>query len=225
RSTTLPTAWPTSSSTGSAWPASRPSPRTPVVPTAPPTPPRVGGPVPKAADAMNDHDYTEIYRAFVQAVWAEVEPMAPAVEETGRIPYDRLFPVLRRIRAFGLLIPERYGGLGLTVSQYLPLIAELAKSQGGVRALVHVHNSMGHARAADRAAARDHGLPGWGARPARLRGRHRRRRLPPRRGGPRPGPDGGGARDQPGLRRRQLPRDGRAGPRALPGVRHRARHL
>ena len=106
---------------------------------------------------MNDHDYTEISRAFVQAVWAEVETMAPAVEETGRIPYDRLFPVLRRIRAFGLLIPERYGGLGLTVSQYLPLIAELAKSQGGVRALVHVHNSMAHALAAmasdDQAAA------------------------------------------------------------------------
>ena len=106
---------------------------------------------------MNDHDYTEISRAFVQAVWAEVEPMAPAIEETGHIPYDRLFPVLRRIRAFGLLIPERYGGLGLTVSQYLPLIAELAKSQGGVRALVHVHNSMAHALAAmasdDQAAA------------------------------------------------------------------------
>jgi alkylation response protein AidB-like acyl-CoA dehydrogenase len=33
----------------------------------------------------------------------------------------------------------------LTVPQYLPIIAEFAKLQGGIRVLVHVHNNMSHA--------------------------------------------------------------------------------
>jgi alkylation response protein AidB-like acyl-CoA dehydrogenase len=47
--------------------------------------------------------------------------------------------------AFGLTTPEEYGGAGLTMSQYVPILAEFAKVQGGIRALVHVHNSIGHA--------------------------------------------------------------------------------
>lgn len=97
---------------------------------------------------MNDQRYDQFRRDFVAGVWSGVEPLADEIEDTGRIPYDRLFPVLREIGAFGLLIPEGHGGLGLSVTQYLPLIAEVAKSHGGVRALVHVHNSMAHAVAA-----------------------------------------------------------------------------
>jgi alkylation response protein AidB-like acyl-CoA dehydrogenase len=97
---------------------------------------------------VNDQRYDQFRRDFVAGVWSGVEPLADEIEDTGRIPYDRLFPVLREIGAFGLLIPEGHGGLGLSVTQYLPLIAEVAKSHGGVRALVHVHNSMAHAVAA-----------------------------------------------------------------------------
>ena len=95
--------------------------------------------------AMTDHQYEQFRREFIDAVWREIDPLAAEIEESGRIPNDRLFPVLKEMRAFGLIIPERYGGLGLTVTRYLPLIAELAKVQGGIRALVHVHNSMAHA--------------------------------------------------------------------------------
>jgi len=42
-------------------------------------------------------------------------------------------------------VPEEYGGAGLTVAQYLPVIAEVSKIHGGIRALVHVHNSFAHA--------------------------------------------------------------------------------
>jgi alkylation response protein AidB-like acyl-CoA dehydrogenase len=97
---------------------------------------------------VNEQRYENIRHRFLDGVWAGIDPLADEIEETGRIPYDRLFPVLRHIEAFGLLIPEQYGGLGLSVRQYLPLIAEVAKSHGGVRALVHVHNSMAHAVAA-----------------------------------------------------------------------------
>jgi alkylation response protein AidB-like acyl-CoA dehydrogenase len=58
-----------------------------------------------------------------------------------------LFPVLAELGVFGLLIPEQYGGRGLSIAQYLPIIAEFAKIHGGIRAVVHVHNSMAHAYA------------------------------------------------------------------------------
>jgi alkylation response protein AidB-like acyl-CoA dehydrogenase len=47
--------------------------------------------------------------------------------------------------ALGLLVPVDYGGQGLTIEQYLPILAEFAKIQGGIRVLVHVHNSFAHA--------------------------------------------------------------------------------
>ena len=43
------------------------------------------------------------------------------------------------------MVPEEYGGLGLTVSQYLPILSELAKVHGGIRVAVHVHNTNAHA--------------------------------------------------------------------------------
>ncbi|HET6447690.1 MAG TPA: acyl-CoA dehydrogenase family protein, partial [Conexibacter sp.] len=41
--------------------------------------------------------------------------------------------------------PGEHGGLGLSMAQYVPVLAEFAKVQGGIRALVHVHNSFAHA--------------------------------------------------------------------------------
>jgi acyl-CoA dehydrogenase len=45
----------------------------------------------------------------------------------------------------GLLIPAEFGGKELSVTQYLPIISEVSKVHGGIRAVVHVHNSFGHA--------------------------------------------------------------------------------
>jgi alkylation response protein AidB-like acyl-CoA dehydrogenase len=62
--------------------------------------------------AMSDHDYERFRRDFVDAVWRDIDPMAAGIEESGRIPNERLFPVLKEMRAFGLIVAERYGGLG-----------------------------------------------------------------------------------------------------------------
>ena len=94
---------------------------------------------------MGPADYEEFRRNFVASIWQHLDPFEEEIEDTERLPYDRLMPVLREMGAFGLLTPERYGGYGLTVTQYLPILAELAKIQGGIRVVVHVHNTTAHA--------------------------------------------------------------------------------
>lgn len=94
---------------------------------------------------MDSKDYGEFRRAIVEAMWRDLGPHVPAIENTESIPRDEIWPALRHMGAFGLLVPRKYGGVGLSIAQYLPIIAEFAKVHGGIRALVHVHNSMGHA--------------------------------------------------------------------------------
>lgn len=96
---------------------------------------------------MDAHKYEPLRKEFVERLWQEVAPFADEIEEHESIPRERLFPILADLRVFALLIPEEYDGLGLTITQYIPIIAEFAKIHGGIRALVHVHNSMCHAYA------------------------------------------------------------------------------
>ncbi len=89
--------------------------------------------------------YEEFREQIVAAIWRDLDPLEAEIEATEQLPYERLFPALREMRAFALTTPEEYGGVGLTVSQYAPILSEFAKVQGGIRALVHVHNSFAHA--------------------------------------------------------------------------------
>jgi alkylation response protein AidB-like acyl-CoA dehydrogenase len=94
---------------------------------------------------MQPDHYAAFRDQIFTAMWQELEPLGEETEETEALPYDRLFPALRGMRAFALTTPEAYGGLGLTMAQYVPILAEFAKVHGGIRALVHVHNSFAHA--------------------------------------------------------------------------------
>lgn len=96
---------------------------------------------------MEDRQYQTLLKDLFPRLWRDVAPLAEEIEETESIPRKRLFPILAELDVFAMLIPERHGGLGLSVAQYLPVIAEFAKIHGGIRALVHVHNSMCHAYA------------------------------------------------------------------------------
>lgn len=85
----------------------------------------------------------ERFRADLTAsIWRDLAPFEETIEATEQLPYDRLLPLLNDMRAFSLLIPTEYGGLGLTMGQYLPIIGEFAKVHGGIRGIVHVHNSI-----------------------------------------------------------------------------------
>lgn len=94
---------------------------------------------------MDDHTYQELKDRVFAVIWNELAPLDSEVEETESLPHDRMMPVLKGIGAFGFLVPAEYGGHGLTIRQYLPIIAEFAKISGGIRVLVHVHNSFAHA--------------------------------------------------------------------------------
>jgi alkylation response protein AidB-like acyl-CoA dehydrogenase len=94
---------------------------------------------------LNDVQYQALRSRIFDAIWNELDPLEQRIESEEAIPYDIVLPVLRRVGAFGLLVPQEYGGSGLSIAQYLPIIAEFAKIQGGIRVLVHVHNSFAHA--------------------------------------------------------------------------------
>jgi alkylation response protein AidB-like acyl-CoA dehydrogenase len=96
-------------------------------------------------DGLNDTEYERLAEGVRAAIWDELAPLESRIEDEEQIPYDIVLPVLRKCGAFGLLVPREYGGRGLSIRQYLPLIAEFAKIQGGIRVVVHVHNSFAHA--------------------------------------------------------------------------------
>jgi alkylation response protein AidB-like acyl-CoA dehydrogenase len=110
---------------------------------------------------VDDHKYRQLRHRVFDAIWTDLASLETDIEDHESLPYDKLMPVLKEIGAFGFLVPESYGGHGLTIRQYLPIIAEFAKIQGGIRVLVHVHNSFAHAisELAD-ARQRDELLPG-----------------------------------------------------------------
>ncbi|MGP4085544.1 acyl-CoA dehydrogenase family protein [Streptomyces sp. KR55] len=96
-------------------------------------------------EGLNEREYHQLTERIRTAIWDKLDPLEERIEDEERIPYDIVLPVLREAGAFGLLVPREYGGSGLSIRQYLPLIAEFAKIQGGIRVIVHVHNSFAHA--------------------------------------------------------------------------------
>jgi alkylation response protein AidB-like acyl-CoA dehydrogenase len=101
--------------------------------------------VPREEDRLKTEAFQAFYEDLVRAIWHDLQPLVEEIENTEQIPHDTVWTRLRDMGALGLLIPEEYGGSGLTVTQYVPVIAEISKVHGGIRALVHVHNSMCHA--------------------------------------------------------------------------------
>lgn len=93
---------------------------------------------------MDDAQY-EVYRKDVfERVWSELAPFEEQIENEEKIPSE-VYDILTDLRLWALMVPQEYGGLGLTVSQYVPILAELAKVHGGIRVAVHVHNTNAHA--------------------------------------------------------------------------------
>jgi len=86
-----------------------------------------------------EKEYLDYKQSITDFLWKEVDPLVPEMEETNHIPKEILFPKFQEKGLFGLIIPEEYGGMGLNTVQYLPILAELSKVSGAIRALIHVH--------------------------------------------------------------------------------------
>jgi alkylation response protein AidB-like acyl-CoA dehydrogenase len=87
------------------------------------------------------HSYLKDVNDFL---WQEIEPLTAQIEQDAFIPFDQLRPKFRQHHLFDCLVPEAYGGLELSTMQYAPVLKELAKVHGGIRAMLHVHNSSVH---------------------------------------------------------------------------------
>jgi alkylation response protein AidB-like acyl-CoA dehydrogenase len=65
-----------------------------------------------------------------------------AIDREGKIPPD-VVAGLRELGAFGIKIPEEYGGLGLSQTAYTHAIGMVTSTDGNVTALLSAHQSIG----------------------------------------------------------------------------------
>ena len=91
-----------------------------------------------------DADYQTYRKKVFDFLWREVEPRAAEIE-AGKVTIQELFPRFSELGLFGLVIPDEYGGVGLSTAQYLPFLAEFSKVSGAVRVLLHVHGTAARA--------------------------------------------------------------------------------
>ncbi|MCS7173782.1 MAG: acyl-CoA dehydrogenase family protein [Armatimonadetes bacterium] len=82
--------------------------------------------------------YREEIRAFVLG---ELEEAAAEIERNRAVPPD-LWNRLAQKGLLRLTLPTRYGGWGLRMMEYLPILEVVAQAHGSVRMVVHVHNGL-----------------------------------------------------------------------------------
>jgi alkylation response protein AidB-like acyl-CoA dehydrogenase len=100
--------------------------------------------------ALSPKEYEELRDSIFKFIWEEIDPLEDKIERMGRVPIEELFPKFKEKKLFALMVPAEYGGVGLSVTQYLPILSELAKTHGGVRVIIHVHNTAAKCMATGR---------------------------------------------------------------------------
>jgi alkylation response protein AidB-like acyl-CoA dehydrogenase len=81
------------------------------------------------------------YIELAQSIMPELEELADQIERTDSIP-DRVFQVLEENDFLRLTLPEEWGGKGLSLAEYFPVLEEIAQVHGTIRMLVHGANGM-----------------------------------------------------------------------------------
>ncbi len=91
--------------------------------------------------SFNDEEkmVLEMVRSFMEA---EVRPIAKALDEEKRVPIEQIRS-LQEQGLFGLLIPEEYGGAGISAACYSAVIEEMSKVCAALAIVLSVHNSVG----------------------------------------------------------------------------------
>jgi acyl-CoA dehydrogenase len=96
-------------------------------------------------EAMNFHVTEElqqmrnVVRDFVEN---EVEPYARQIEEEDAIP-PHLVDKAKELGLFGISIPEKYGGLGLSMVEKVVLLEQLGRTHNGFVSLISAHTGIG----------------------------------------------------------------------------------
>lgn len=96
---------------------------------------------PFPAQTVEDEDQGDAFLARLEAFLTEnVDP--DEIDRTGEIP-DEVIKGLADMGAFGIKIPRRYGGLGLSQTNYSRAAMVLGKYCGNLTALLSAHQSIG----------------------------------------------------------------------------------
>src|SRR5258708_4853932 len=84
---------------------------------------------------MNDARYAQWFPAVRELIWNELSHFVSEIEKSEHIPHEHVIPKLASLGLYGCLVPESYGGLGLTIKQYIPVLIELSKMYAGLRVI------------------------------------------------------------------------------------------
>jgi len=87
-------------------------------------------------------DRSSMRNRVKQFVEQELHPISLQVEGKGEIP-DEIVVKMRKIGLFGLSIPEKYGGLGLSTLDEILVYEELTKTNACFRSRIGTSNSIG----------------------------------------------------------------------------------
>jgi alkylation response protein AidB-like acyl-CoA dehydrogenase len=85
-------------------------------------------------------EFTSFFRKFEQFLREEVDP--GEIDRTGEYP-PKVLDGLRRLGAFGMKIPAKYGGLGFTNVEYNRVMTLVGSYCGNLGALLSAHQSIG----------------------------------------------------------------------------------
>ncbi|WP_019992102.1 acyl-CoA dehydrogenase family protein [Natronorubrum tibetense] len=89
----------------------------------------------------SDQSFEDYRESMLDYLWSEIEPHAEEWDETGDLPREELWDEWQEMGFLGAMAPEEYGGLDLTQREYVELEKEWAKVSGGLRVILHVHNT------------------------------------------------------------------------------------
>jgi alkylation response protein AidB-like acyl-CoA dehydrogenase len=85
-------------------------------------------------------EFTAFYRAMKEFLRDQVDSIE--IDVTGEYPED-VVDGLRKLGAFGMKIPKKYGGLGFTNAEYQKVMSLLGSVDGNLSALLSAHQSIG----------------------------------------------------------------------------------
>jgi len=93
-------------------------------------------PQPDPAEVKRAEPFMTKLREFLERVDSDM------IDRTGEIPESHV-EELRAMGAFGIKIPTKYGGLGLSYTSYVKAIAMVTSKDGSLTALLSAHQSIG----------------------------------------------------------------------------------
>ncbi|HVF60802.1 MAG TPA: acyl-CoA dehydrogenase family protein [Thermoanaerobaculia bacterium] len=85
-------------------------------------------------------EFGAFYRAFKEFLRDHVDPVQ--IDTTGEYP-ESVVDGFRKLGAFGMKIPKKYGGLGFTNGEYQRIMQLVCSVDGNLMALLSAHQSIG----------------------------------------------------------------------------------